>query len=440
MHEFGAYGQARLADEMRAIGARIGYDKNGQAVVLLAIPQIASDTFSKSTLQVLRNAKVFAHGQGLNWDDLSAEKKTDILSQAGLAARLAKHGTKSDRDIWRAQAEAIGWRHTTVMDEVEHAHLTDSERFDHAYQFAAKHLAHEFRIAAVIDHDKLRLYAARGLIGTGIAGGPDDIDRVTELLERRGLVLHGEHVALVVGMFDDTVRVTNTAQIRIEEHLAREARRAALDKSGALSPVAIRAAIAASGLDFEREPEHGTAQQAAIYALGQGGALSLLTGVAGSGKTTLMQPLVAAWQGDTQFDPGGREIIGLSTAWKQADSLQDAGITCTLALQPLLQAIESGELSPSRNTVLVIDEISQIGPRPMLKLLELQARTGMTIKAMGDREQAQAIEAGDTIEIMRRALPKPALPELLTTVRQVTKRGRKIAGLFREAKADEARR
>ena len=34
-------------------------------------PQIANDTFSKSTLQVLRNAKAFAHGQGLNWDDLS---------------------------------------------------------------------------------------------------------------------------------------------------------------------------------------------------------------------------------------------------------------------------------------------------------------------------------------------------------------------------------
>ena len=45
--------------------------------------------------------------------------------------------------------------------------------------------------------------------------------------------------------------------------------------------------------------------------------------------------------------------------------------------------------------MLVLDEVSQIGPRPMLKLLELQARTGMTIKMLGDREQAQAIEAGD---------------------------------------------
>ena len=100
--------------------------------------------------------------------------------------------------------------------------------------------------------------------------------------------------------------------------------------------------------------------------------------------------------------------------------------------------IESGDFHADRNTVLVLDEASQIGPRPMVKLLELQARTGMTIKMLGDREQAQAIEAGDTIEILRRALPPEAMPALLTTMRQATKRGQEIAGLFRGGKAAEA--
>src|SRR5271166_4624417 len=125
-------------------------------------------------------------------------------------------------------------------------------------------------------------------------------------------------------------------------------------------------------------------------------------------------------------------------AWRQADALQDAGIRRTCALAPLLHMIEAGELQASRNTVLVLDEVSQIAPRPMLKLLQLQARTGMTIKMLGDREQAQAIEAGDAIEILRRALPPEALPELLTTMRQVTRRGREIAGLFREGEAEKA--
>ena len=88
--------------------------------------------------------------------------------------------------------------------------------------------------------------------------------------------------------------------------------------------------------------------------------------------------------------------------------------------------------------MLVVDEISQIGPRQILKLLELQAKTGMTIKMLGDREQAQAIEAGDAMQLLQRALPKSALPELLTTVRQRSERGREIAGLFREGDAATA--
>ena len=125
-------------------------------------------------------------------------------------------------------------------------------------------------------------------------------------------------------------------------------------------------------------------------------------------------------------------------AWRQADALRDGGIQRTYALSPLLKMIETGEFQADRNTVLVLDEVSQIGPRPMLKLLELQARTCMTIKMLGDREQAQAIEAGDSIEILRRALPPEALPGLLTTMRQATRRGREIAGLFREGDAEKA--
>jgi len=49
-----------------------------------------------------------------------------------------------------------------------------------------------------------------------------------------------------------------------------------------------------------------------------------------------------------------------------------------------------------------------------------------------------AIEARDTIEIMRRVLPREAIPELLTTVRQASKRSREITGLFREARTAEA--
>ena len=436
VHEFGGYFQARLADELRRLGVRIGYDGNEQAVVLEAIPQSAVDTFSKRNRDILDSAKRYASQQGRDWEQLSAEAKLGILSMTGLASRLKKHGDKDEHAVWAEQADAIGWKHETVLENARVVALTDHDRFEQAYSFAARHLAKEFHTAAVIDHDKLRAYAVRGLIGTGITGGTTDIDRVVQLIEQRGIELRGERVALVVGLSGDRVRVTNTAQVRIEEQVAGLAKQAAADRSGALSPAPIKAAIDASGLDFTSDPVHGRAQQAAIYALGQGGAVSLLTGVAGAGKTTLLQPLVAAWKADTRYEAGGREVVGIATGWKQADALKDAGIGKTVAIAPLLQSIEKGEFRASRNTVLVIDEISQVAPRAMLALLELQRRTGLTIKALGDREQAQSVEAGDAVEILRRALPRQDQAELLSTVRQTRKRDREIAALLRGVEPD----
>jgi TrwC relaxase/AAA domain len=429
--EFGAYFQAVLAEELRCIGARIGYDARQEAVILLAIPEQACKAFSKGREFVIEKAMGFAARHGLDWEGLGADAKMDILRDAGAEGRLEK--IKADeRRLWREQAAELGWKHDTVLAGVQHETLPDEDRCEIAYDFAARYLAEEFRTAAVISHDRLGMYAARGLIGTGIAGGPDDIKRVVELLESRGIRVAGEHVALVVGLFDDRVRVSHTAQICIEEKLARLAHRNARDRSGALSTAALRSAVEAVGINFTAE------QRAAIHALGQGGAITMLTGVAGAGKTTLLQPLVAAWRADTRYGAAGREVIGTALAWRQADALRDADIKRTYALAPLLQMIERGEFQPTRNTVLVIDEVSQIGPRSLLTLLELQARTGMTIRMLGDREQAQAIEAGDAIEILRRALPPEAMPQLLTTIRQTTARGREIAGLFREGEAAKA--
>ena len=429
--EFGAYFQAVLADELRRLGVKVGYDANKQAVVIERVPEHAKTAFSKRDRQILHKAKAFADSQGLAWDDLPAEKKLDIMEEARAEGRLGKMKADEKR-IWGEQAKALGWQHGSVLKDVEYEVLSDEARFDRAYRFAAARLFEEFETAAVIDHDKLGMYAARGLIGVGIAGGPRDIKRVVELIEERGIQMKGEHVALIVGMTDSKVRVTNTAQVRIEEKLANLARASTRDKSAALSTKAIKAAIARSGYTFTHE------QRAAIHALAEGGALTMLTGVAGAGKTTLLEPLVAAWKADRRFDVNGREVIGAAMAWRQADALQDAGIERTFALSNLLAQVESGEVRPTRNTVLVLDEASQIGPRSLLKLLELQTRSGMTIKMLGDREQAQAIEAGDSIEILRRVLPPEALPELLTTMRQTTRRGREVAGLFRDGEAGQA--
>ncbi|MBS1023200.1 relaxase domain-containing protein [Gluconobacter cerinus] len=432
VHEFGAFFQAELADELRKLGIAQSYDAKEQATVISAVPQEACNAFSSRTAEVTRSARAYAEKEGHDWNTMTAELKNKMLKAASLAHRQKKNESADDVQAWRERAAAIGWEHHSVMGTAEATEVSVAGRHEQAYAFAAKHLGKEFETAAVLDHDKLRMYAARGLIGAGIPGGVEDIDQVVKLIEDKGLEVRGEQVSLVSCVKNDRVRVTNTAQIRIEETLAKEAVRASADRSASLSDAQLTEAIARCDLDFDNE--HGQSQKAAIYALGKAGKISMLTGVAGSGKTTLLQPLVDAWKRDTRFSEKGREVIGLATAWRQADALGDAGIHQRYAMMPFLSRLEKGEQTVDENTVLVIDEVGQIAPRQMLQLLELQRASGCTIKALGDREQAQSIEAGDTVEILRRVLAKEDMPELLSTVRQTTARNREIAGLFRGEK------
>ncbi len=444
VHEFGAYFQDCLAAELQALGIKVGYNKGETAVVIEAIPEFARDAFSKGHKATVRKAKDYAQRHGLDWDALPAERKLALLGTTAQHTRLEKFDGKSDRELWREHAERIGWQHTTAITGEPAPALTREQQIDQAARFTIRHVEEEFATAAVLNMSVIRTWAARGLIATG-RSEPEDISAVVREVEHRGITLHGEHASLIIGEMgakvrDDEVgqvrmrlRVTNTVQVRIERELMESSEAAAVDRSGALSKAAVERAVAASGIDYQKDPEVGPAQLAAVHAFGTGGGLVFLEGAAGVGKTSrVLPPVVAAWKAD------GRQVIGLSQAWRQADALKDAGIDRTVAMQPFLAGIRSGDIEVDRNTVLVVDEAAQIGPRQFLELLKLWRGTGCVIRALGDREQCQAIEASSAVEIMARVLPSEALPELLATVRQKSERTREIANLFRKGRAADA--
>ncbi len=128
-------------------------------------------------------------------------------------------------------------------------------------------------------------------------------------------------------MVDGPVGVTNTAQIRTEQAVLDRARVSADDRSEALSTETLRAPIARSVVPFTAK------QRAAVHALGQSGRLTMLTEAAGVGKTTLLQPVVAAWHADGRFASViGRQVVGKAMAWRHADALQEAGVHHTYAM------------------------------------------------------------------------------------------------------------
>lgn len=282
-HLFGAYFQAVLAELLRESGIRVRPDERGKAIVIEAIPRSVCEAFSKRSKQAEKQAKAFVARQGGNWNTMSADQKFKVLHQANLAYRSKKYNGTNDREIWREEAEALGWRHETVLTDEPSQTLDDAERYERAYQIAARLIEEEFRTAAVLDRDVFRLHAAHGLIETGIKS-VDDVRIVAEMIAERGITVDGTPTMFIEQVRDGRMRVATQAQLAVEKEMGELAGFAARNPEGALSAEAIAKAVRESGLDFTRDAEHGRTQLAAIYALGQAGGLGFLVALPGPGR------------------------------------------------------------------------------------------------------------------------------------------------------------
>lgn len=122
----------------------------------------------------------------------------------------------------------------------------------------------------------------------------------------------------------------------------------------------------------------------------EGGAVRVVSGMAGTGKTTLLHAARMTWELE------GYEIKGACLAGKAAEGLQqEAGIPSETIARTLLD-IEAGRLQFQSNSVLVVDEAGMVGTRQMAKLMEATDRAGATLVLIGDEKQLQPIETGGT--------------------------------------------
>ena len=446
--ELGAVYHAHVAARARRLGIATVLDERTGAARLADIPHSLRALFSKRTIEAQDAAREFALRKGIDWDAITADQKIALLKAGAGETRQAKTETaegleqKSDFAVWREQAAAASYRHRSVLrpDQVTPAPATE-QRHEAAYRTALPLLEAELGRRAVLDGQELREIAARALIVTGIGDRPgDDIDAVITGFRERGVVQDGKPVALLWGRGaplrgKERWSVTTALHIDQERELIRLARKASLDLSGALPAAQIdRAADAflARNPTIDPAAEQWQAQRAMMTQLATGGRLGVAIGVAGAGKSTALAPLVEAWKAD------GREVFGITLAWRQAADLRSAGIAERASVAAFLKRVETGYYMPDRDSVVVVDEVGLIGTRQMLDLLRLQHRTGIQIVMVGDPKQCQSIEAGPVIDLLRKAVGEVAIPEILTSIRQKTEREREITGLFRAGRAAEA--
>jgi conjugative relaxase-like TrwC/TraI family protein len=458
VHEVGAYYQAHLATRLRAQGIDVVLDPRTESARIPSVPDAVCEVFSKRVRDGEAAAREYVAAQGLDWDAMHPMELFGVLKGGTRATRRQKETGRrgddvSDEAAWKAQAKAAGYEHRTVVDRGARNRLPapEQDRLRRAYDASLPVLERQLERRAVLSANVARTAAARGLIAAGVEGAAD-IDKLTAAMREHGVRHAGRQVPLIWAKVDadaeaaapegrrPQVKLTTALHVEQEEAAMALARAAAADRRGALTPEQIERAVRLvserDGLDFSQG--HGLEQRRVIDALGTAGRFAVAVGAAGAGKTTLLRPLVDAW---SQPGPDGvaRRVYGTALAWRQSDPLADAGIPKenTMAIAALLARAGAGKLVLDRDSVVVVDELSQVGTAQVLALLRLQERHGFAIVAIGDDRQGQAIEAGSTVRLLRRALGVGAVPELDGTVRQLRARDRVTAHLFREGRAAE---
>lgn len=128
-------------------------------------------------------------------------------------------------------------------------------------------------------------------------------------------------------------------------------------------------------------------QRDAAQQLLSSGDLACLVGFAGSGKSTMLSEVRAA------FEAEGYTVRGAALSGIAAQNLTQSGISAR-TIASLSYAWDNGRDQLSRNDILVVDEAGMIGSRELANLIQTASAAGAKIILAGDPEQLQAIDAG----------------------------------------------
>lgn len=203
----------------------------------------------------------------------------------------------------------------------------------------------------------------------------------TEQFERAQVRVMGSPEVVKVGVDDrGESRYSTVEMLNTESAMLDRAGRMAETDSHRVNGDRVDKALAKSGLSQEQ----GDAARHVLAA----GELKTVVGVAGSGKSRMLDSARQAWEAQ------GYTVKGAALAGKAAEGLQQtAGIESrTLASYEL--SWKNGRDGLSSKDVLVIDEAGMLGTRQLARVLDRAEQAGAKVVLVGDAEQLQPIDAG----------------------------------------------
>ncbi len=347
---------SRVARKLAELSLPIERTRTGWEIAGMSRSLI--DNFSRRTKQIEAKAKEL----GI----------TDAAEKAELGAKTRNRKAK-DLTVNQLQAE---WRSRMTPQELQtidrlhkkiggRAIPTEPLAPGLAMQYA---IGHEFERRSVMPERTILATALKRALGSATA------DQLIREADRAGLIV-GER---------NGRRMVTTREVLAEESRMLDRCRRGRGTVPQLGKV---------GRKLKREWLNESQRQGVRHILESKDTVTMLRGVAGVGKSTLMKEVVEAIE-----ENGGRVLPLAPTAEAsrgvlRSEGFKDADTVANLLADPRLQ-------QKARGATLWIDETGLIGSRTMAKLCDLADKLDCRLILTGDKRQNPSVERGSVLHLL----------------------------------------
>jgi hypothetical protein len=192
--------------------------------------------------------------------------------------------------------------------------------------------------------------------------------------------------------------------VGVETRMIQRARQRAHEPHQAVSKTALAEAI--EQFQTERGFVLSAEQRRAVKHVTGGAGVVVMTGRAGTGKTTVADVYTRAFRAE------GRDVIGVSLSWNAALKLgEETGLDRVYSAAKLLSELDHGKLVLSNRHVVILDEAAMADTLTVSRILT-HAEKGAKVVLQGDAQQLSPVTAGQAFRLLRDALGDVELTEI----------------------------
>ncbi len=356
--------------------------------------------------------------------DQELEKHGVTSKEAGALASAIARSTRAGKSAEASLRREQIWADAAMTRGVDVENFSDNlRRAERSLDIEAAETLFEERLAdlpraltddrSVFERKDLLRAVASALVGTGLPVSRIDPE-VEHLLQTQAIVEIGRDRL-------DRPRYSTPEMVRIEREVVDRATRLAERHGFALGRADLLRHCSRAGLSVEQT-------DAACAATGDG-ALALMLGAPGSGKSKTLPPIVASYLA------AGHRVLGAAGAWRTANTLAGELSIPSRALASWLETARRGGEFLKSGDVLIIDEAGLINSRDMHSLVGEVERIGAKLLLVGDPKQLQAIGSAGGLGLVMRAIEGAGVE---TIVRQHSQWQRDAIRAFGEGRAKDA--